>query len=258
MPSTTDLDQLARRRLRQALTAAGVVIVVLVLALAVLLNRQRQTPPPAVQAIATVSPAPPAGAATPADSRDGYVVPARWTALPNAARYLRQMYPINFPHTAASAAAAATAMYQHVLAIDMGQVMSAVDVYVASADRAAVKREATGNSVWLRGQMGLPPSGQLPPEAGVVAQPVGVRWQVNGPDDVYVSVDMSLDMLPGGDADSITMTVAMTVHMQWRADIRGGDWVARRTPARQMPQPKAADLGSGDFNAQGWMALRGG
>jgi hypothetical protein len=266
MPSIPELDRLSQRRMRNALTAAVVVIVVLLGFVVVLLRRETPAPgaadgkPTTAARPSATAPSPQAQpSAQPTRQPSGpYVQPQRWVDLPEAGDYVDFVYRVRHPHTPEGAVATAASMYQYVWDLEADQAMRAVDVYVAPEIRTEARKEAGEGAAWFRERMGLPKNGTLPPEAGVVTQPIGVRWQVVDKDNVYASVDMKVDLLPGGGADMLSAPGASTVHMRWRPDVRGGDWVALRTPAAQMPMAQYAALGTAEFNSEGWMAIRPG
>ncbi|WP_405144019.1 hypothetical protein OG589_40500 [Sphaerisporangium sp. NBC_01403] len=56
----------------------------------------------------------------------------------------------------------------------------------------------------------------------------------------------------------LSSTAAVTVHMQWRGDVRGGDWVGLQTPPGKMPAPRFAELDTQEFDTEGWTAIRPG
>ncbi|WP_424533567.1 hypothetical protein ACOZ38_24845 [Sphaerisporangium viridialbum] len=180
----------------------------------------------------------------------------RTTSLPKPGDYLKGLHPVKFPHTAIGAVATAAAMYQYLYTIDPAAAQRVVDVYVAAENQQTVRRDAAQGAVWFRQKMGLPESGQVPPEATVAVQPIGVQWQTRDADNVYASLNLKLDMVPGDGAPLLTAPAVITVHMQWRPEVRGGDWVAVQTPPDQMPAPKSAEIGTPAFDEQGWLAIR--
>ncbi|WP_329431009.1 hypothetical protein OG339_48500 (plasmid) [Streptosporangium sp. NBC_01495] len=251
MPSASDLDRLAQQRLR-ALIGAGVIIVILVLVV-VALWPGSDTPP---QSAPSPTQSPTASSLSPGQGE--YVVAERSTRLPDPGRYLNRTYRVQFPHTVEGAAAAAVAMYQQVWTLDPGAAGKAVDVYFTAADRPARRADAAASSTWMRQQMGLPATGEVPAGANVSIQATGVQWKIVDADNVYVSVLMRLDMMAGPGATLQTTSAATTVHMRWDPTLRGGDWAVIQTPANQMPKPATAEVGTVAYNEQGWMAIRPG
>ncbi|MGP4104740.1 hypothetical protein [Nonomuraea sp. KM90] len=255
MSLSTDLDQLARQRMRRA-RAAGALLAVLVGASLFMLLRERPQPS-AGSATSSPSSSAPGAPATPTPE-SGYVPPARWTTLPEARDRIGRDYPVGWPHTPQGAAAAASAMFASVWDLDVTRATGAVDVYFAVGDRAASRRDAAASTAWLREQLALPRDGAPPPGATVAVQPIGVQWRVVDADNVYVSVAMRADMIAGTAAPLETLTVASTGHLRWQTGVRGGDWVALRTPAARMPRPAFAEPGTAAFNHARWRAIRPG
>ncbi|WP_433259740.1 hypothetical protein ACQPYK_49080 (plasmid) [Streptosporangium sp. CA-135522] len=259
MPSASDLDRLAQQRMR-ALIGAGVIIAILAAVIVSLLRGSDPAPDAAPSAAASAAPTTikptPAPVASPPAS--GYVAPQRGTTLPDAGDFLQRTYRVSFPRTPQGAAAAASAMFQFLWRLDPAEAARAVDVYFAPAARAAARQHTVANAAWMREQIGLPATGELPPDASVAVQITGVQWKVLDSSNAYVSVNMRLDLLAGIGAPLHTVPAASTMHMRWHPAVRGGDWLVVQTPAEQMPQPQRADVGTAQFNAAGWMAIRPG
>jgi hypothetical protein len=265
MPSSSDLDALARRRVRRALLAAAAAIIVLIAVVTLLLPRLGGTTPPVA---APFSSAPPVAAPsdatgqTPAPPQSSPQASAaagqRYASLPKPGDYLDGLYPVSFPHTSAGAAAAAAAMYQYIWTVDPGQAARVVDVYITTEDRPTSRRSAAESVRALRQRMGLPPTGEVPASATIAVQPIGVQWRMVDADNVYASIAMRIDMLPGNGRQLRTAPAASTAHMQWRSSVRGGDWVALQSPASTMPNPGYAEPGTPAFARQGWRAIRPG
>ncbi|GAA1612932.1 hypothetical protein GCM10009733_006220 [Nonomuraea maheshkhaliensis] len=254
MPFATDLDQLARQRIRRARTAGALMTVLLGAALAILLSKSPQDP---ANADPTLAPTASVMPATPAPTF-GYVTPARWVTLPEARGRLSRDYPVGWPRTPQGAAAAAAAMFSAVWDLDKGRALGAVDVYFSSRDRDESRREAAASVTWLRALLALPREGAPPAGATVAVQPVGVQWRIADAGNVYVSVAMRIDMIAGAHAPMRTVTVVGTGHLRWQTGLRGGDWAVLRTPAARMPRPVYADPGSAAFNSGHWRAIRPG
>ncbi|GAA3843825.1 hypothetical protein GCM10022226_78520 [Sphaerisporangium flaviroseum] len=260
MPSASDLDDLARRRIRRAsigaLIAVGALIAIVMVAVALLDGdgRPSSAPPPSST---STPPHPPTSDSVP-EVPGSSQAPRASAQLPKPGDYLRGLYPVRFPHTAAGATAAAAAMYQYTWTVDPTHATRVVGVYVASEAQQSARRTAVDSVRYFRKQMDLPATGEVPAAATIAVRPIGVQWKIVDADNVYASVSMSIDMLPGTGEPSLTAPAASTVHMQWRAAVRGGDWVALRTPAQQMPSPHYAEPGTPQFTQQGWLAIRPG
>ncbi|MEU6720672.1 hypothetical protein ABZ897_55245 [Nonomuraea sp. NPDC046802] len=253
---STDLDQLARQRMRRARTVGALLAVLVAASAFILLRGNRQESEPAVprpSASLTASATP----ATPAPA-SGYVAPARWTALPEARDRIGRDYPVGWPRTPQGAAAAAAAMFASVWNLDVSRATGAVDVYFGDGDQAASRRDAAASTAWLRELLALPRDGAPPPGATVAVQPLGVQWRIVDADNLFVSVAMRIDMIAGTAAPLQTLTVASTGHLRWQPGLRGGDWVVLRTPSARMPRPAFAEPGSAAFNRGRWRAIRPG
>ncbi|MFD8560581.1 hypothetical protein ACFV1N_25190 [Streptosporangium canum] len=258
MPSPSDLDALAQQRTRRALIGTVVIIVILVAVVALLLSSSNADPAPSPSAGASTAAAPTRPSPATPSTAGGYVAPQRWTTLPDSAHLLQRTYRVGFPHTPQGAAAAASATFQSVWHLAPSQAARAVQVYFAPADRAAFRAHAITNAKWMRQQIGLPADGELPPDASVAVQVTGVQWRTLDSDNVYVSVNMKLDLLAGVGAPLHTLPAASTAHLRWHPGARGGDWLVVQTRADEMPQPEQAEVGTTAFNSAGWLAIRPG
>lgn len=257
MPSASELDRLARRRLRAAVVASLVLLGVVGAALAGLLTLDSSTSgelasrgdgSPSLKAEPRVIP-------TQNVESDGDVRP-RWTELPESGTVLGDRYRVGFPRTPAGAAAAAASLYQSIWTLDEAAATKAVQIYLTPADRAATREEAVQAVAWFRRQIGVDASAALPPESGLLVQPIGVQWTINDADNIVVSLAVHVEILPGHEQPMISSPAVVTVHMRWHGDVRGGDWLAVRTPAEHLPAPRYAEPGTSDFNLNGWLAIR--
>ncbi|GAA2812983.1 hypothetical protein [Nonomuraea dietziae] len=259
MPTTSELDALAKRRTRSALVGIGVLALIVAAAVVGLLSREPAPLSAGPQASSSPTPTQPsAGPTAPAASTDpyGYVRPTRWAQLPESSAMLADRYPVRFARTPAGAASAAAALYQASWTLDAAAAVKAVQVYIAPAGRAATREEALQGVAWFRQQIGVDAQAGLPPEASILVQPTGVRWTSRDGDNIIVNLNLQVDLLASRDQPVISASGAVTVHMRWHPDVRDGDWLAVRTPADQMPTLRYAELGSADFNQLGWSAIR--
>ncbi|MFI7643425.1 hypothetical protein [Nonomuraea sp. NPDC049400] len=259
MPSSHDLDQLARRRLRGAFLGGIVVAVIVAAAVVSLLHREPSgtsltaaASPAVVTTGASTTPSMPPTASDPS----GYVRPDRWVELPEPTATQAERYPVRFPHRPAGAAAAAAALYQASWTLDAAHAAKAVQVYIDPADRAATREEAVQGAGWFRRQLGFDTEAALPPEASILVQPTGVRWTSRDSDNIIVNLNLQVDLMASREQPVTNTSGAVTVHMRWHPEIRGGDWLAVRTPADQMPALRYAEPGSAEFNLLGWSAIR--
>lgn len=188
--------------------------------------------------------------ATAANPQGDFVAPARRVILPAGNEQVDE-YPVKFPHTPEGAAAVAVAMTRYSASLDYDTASEVLRLYAApqytqqadAAGRAAVQNART--------RLGLSADGPAPQEASFVAEPTGVQWHVVDADEVTVSV---LAVTEYRLADKVQRELISAQNkVIWSAD--QDDWRLAPLGPGQLGGPKAAELGTPQFNDNGWSAV---
>lgn len=182
---------------------------------------------------------------------DAFAAPERRVVLPVGTEQVDE-YPVKFPYTPEGAAAAAVAMTRFSATLDYAIANEVMRLYASgeSADEAA--QTATDSVQAARQRLGLPATGPAPAEAAVVAEPVGVTWQILTDRQVRVSVETVAEYWLDNVITSRELVAATSV-LAW--DESAGDWKLIPTPADQTAGPGMGELGTREFNDAGWSAI---
>jgi hypothetical protein len=102
-------------------------------------------------------------------------------------------------------------------------------------------------------------TGPLPGGAAIQATPYAVQYTSQNADTVRVDVAFDLQTTTATGAGTTTRPVVVAATMVWVDQTSSGaDWRYTLTPtATTANYPTPADLGTGPFNAAGWLAIEG-
>jgi hypothetical protein len=180
-----------------------------------------------------------------------WVPPAHKVVLPEGSARLSE-FPIGFPQTPEGAAAAEVAKDRYSTTLDYELASTLARVYMPPDLDPAAYQPFVDAVAALRSRLGVPATGPVPTDVGAVTRPVGVQWSAVAPDRTEVSVLVQVEYRTA--ERSWSQLAASTTVWQWMPGERGRppDW--RLVDARQ-PTAELAQLGTAQFNEEGWVAV---
>lgn len=249
---TLDLQQQAQRRMRRAVVTLSAIVLVLVAALVVVAvsgddSGDSKTAAPPEQTTAAPEPT----TTLPADDGD-YVAPARYVKLPNG-RGDANGLPVKFPHTPEGATAMLVASARNAWSFDAATVRAGILTYASAEYRDAMAASAKDGAAGNREYAGIPATGEIPAGASLTAWPIGVKWSSAGSDTVDAVILLRVTHTAKAGVEPTTTLVVSPARAVWES----GDWKVQPTdPTQNIPDP--VDLGTAEFNEDGWKAIQEG
>ncbi|MGW1894166.1 hypothetical protein ACWCP6_28550 [Streptomyces sp. NPDC002004] len=198
---------------------------------------------------------------------DGWTEPDRWTVLPRGLRTDRHGSPVGFPHTtegaaAMMAAANNTGMEGNKSAED--EQLRIYNSYVDKTDQTSdnaeqIELQAIQTDKQLHMDMGVKPSGPLPPGAYARNTVIGYKIIKSSPDEVSAWVLARVTQKNSETAkeqSSYTRTLAGVVWSDGDWKLSGAATKRAMQETANKSEPKMVAPGDAAFNSAGWTAIR--